>query len=105
MSNLLDAAWQALDALDESHTHLAYTQGIPDAIAALRTAIAEAEKAHPPKREPLTDQELLDVMRPAADELLDHIYEHDTLSEGIRPRLIRLGRLVLRAHGIGCNDE
>lgn len=57
MSNLLDAARQALEAL-EWCSNLTQTaidhKSLHTAIATLRTAIAEAEMAHPPKREPLT---------------------------------------------------
>lgn len=41
MSMLREAAQQALEALKEVQRHRAYTQGIPDAITALRDALAQ----------------------------------------------------------------
>jgi hypothetical protein len=44
MSTLREAAQQALEALEETQRHRAYTQGIPDAITALRAALAQADQ-------------------------------------------------------------
>ena len=54
MTTLLDAAKQALEALTDEHARYARHINISVAATLLRTAIAEAEKAAPPQREPLT---------------------------------------------------
>jgi hypothetical protein len=48
MSALREAAQQALEALEETQRHRAYTQGIPDAITALRAALAQEEQEQEP---------------------------------------------------------
>ena len=47
-----------------------------------------------PQAQPLSDERLCEAMRKAADELLDHIYEFSTISEGVNPRLLAVGRAV-----------
>jgi hypothetical protein len=44
MTTLREAAQQALEAMEETQRHRAYTQGIPDAITALRDALAQEEQ-------------------------------------------------------------
>ena len=44
MTDLRTAAQQALEALEETQRHRAYTQGIPDAITALRAALAQQDE-------------------------------------------------------------
>jgi HD superfamily phosphohydrolase len=44
MSTLREAAQQALEALEETQRHRAHTQGIPDAITALRDALAQEDE-------------------------------------------------------------
>jgi hypothetical protein len=44
MTTLREAAQQALEALGKTQRHRAYTQGIPDAITALRDALAQEEQ-------------------------------------------------------------
>jgi hypothetical protein len=50
---------------------------------------------------PLTDEHMCEAMRKAADDLRDHIYEFGTISEGVNPRLLAVGRAVEAAHKIG----
>ena len=44
MTTLREAAQQALEAMEETQRHRAYTQGIPDAITALRAELAQQEQ-------------------------------------------------------------
>ena len=44
MADLRTAAQQALEALEETQRHRAYTQGIPDAITALKAALEKPEQ-------------------------------------------------------------
>ena len=53
MSTLREAAQQALEALEETQRHRAYTQGIPDAITALRDALAQQEQQEQQEQEPV----------------------------------------------------
>jgi hypothetical protein len=50
---------------------------------------------------PLSDERMCEAMRKAADDLLDHIYEFSTISEGVNPRLLAVGRSIEAAHKIG----
>jgi hypothetical protein len=124
MTTLLDAARQALEALEANHQwHQDYDEhnGYPGSelaatnVAALtkaRTAIAEAEKAepkveplftHPPKHEPLTDEQI-DAAHKTEKLAILALMHHD-ISAGNFTRALRLlARAVERAHGIGDSN-
>jgi hypothetical protein len=53
---------------------------------------------------PLSDERMCEAMRKAADDLLDHIYEFSTISEGTGSRLLAVGRDIEAAHKIGGSE-
>ena len=51
----------------------------------------------PPARRPLTDEEIDAATASERDALLDHIYEHGTIAEGVLQRVRKLARAAIDA--------
>lgn len=98
-------------AINALHTALAEAE---EPVAARRLSIAEAHEifaksceaafGSPPRREPLTEEEITVVTAAARDALMDHVYEHGTVAEGQQRFIRQIARAIERAHGIGGDE-
>ncbi len=73
-----------------------------DALIRLDAAICVVEEAGKrwPARTPMTEEDIDSRASREVDLLLDHIYEHGTLAEGVQQRIRDIVRAIERHHGI-----